>query len=287
MPASQGVSNNDLKSMFAYLNQHNKNNSNDNSSNNNRYNIREPLVFGEELNTYFPTLAEQHYSVMERDPLYPVRALATQITLRIYGEPKLSYFIAGIYGDLVKSRLKSGYKGVRGKNMKGLVCAILYILVLYEDGARLTIDTIVKAANTVQSKAKTKITDKMVNRYIKFVIENILVYKKMNNNRDNNNANNSMRKCVELDVKRLGLVLQFNTQSIFAMKRVVRSIPASIFEFHIPRTVAGGVVYWYSTEIKRPEGYPTNDSILKALGLSRSSVKKVIDKFKNVSLILK
>lgn len=280
---SAGLSENALQNMFAYLNA--RRNANKISVNNgNKYNYREELIFGEELNTYFPTNGEMHYSVMERDPLYGVRALSGLVTTEIYGEPRLVNFITGVYNDLVASRLKRGFKGVRGKNMKGLICAIIYIIVLYEEGSNLTVNAIVKAANRVKSKATVKITDKMVNRYIPFVVDNLTVYKKINETMNNNNNSQLCMRHVEADVKRLGLLLQYSTNDIFAMKRIVRSLPCGMFEDHLPRTVAGGVVFWYTKYVKTPAEYVTNNAVLKRISVSRAGAKKITDKLKNVSL---
>lgn len=287
-PTGVGLSNNAMQNMFAYLNSHRNANKNaTNSNNNNRYNIREELVFGEELNTYFPTLGEMHYSIMEKDPLYGVRALTGLITMAMYGEPRLVHFISGVYSDLVISRLKRGYKGVRGKNMKGLICAIIYIIILYEEGSNMTVSSIVRAANSVNSKAKVKITDKMVTRYIKFVVENLTVYKQIDENQNSNNNSQLCMRRVEEDVKRLGLLLQYTTNDIFAIKRVVRSLPCSMFENHLPRTVAGGVVFWYAKTVKMPSDYPTNEAVTTRIGLSPASIRKITDKLKNVSIMIR
>jgi hypothetical protein len=271
-----------MVNMFAYLNSQTKRPININTGYNNRHN---DIVFGEELSTYIPYDGEVHSSVMERDQMAGVKELASKITREVYGEPRLVQFIGGVYNDLVIARARRGYKGVRGKNRKGLVCAILYIMIYYEDKARITIDKLVRAANKIDDKTKTRITNKMVNQYIKFVIENITFYRNQNHDdNSNNNSKETTRRYIYEDTRRLAILLQYRAPAIASMRRTIYALPDNIIENHIPRTVAAGIVYWYATHVTFPPNMSTNENILRAMSMSRISMKKITNKFKNVSI---
>lgn len=283
---NNAVTNNMMASMFAYLNSQTKR-PNVNTGYNNRHG---EIVFGEELSTYIPYNGEVHASVMERDQMAGVKELASKITREVYGEPRFVQFIGGVYNDLVLARARRGYKGVRGKNRKGLVCAILYIMIYYEDRARITINTLVSAANKINDKTKTRITNKMVNQYIKFVIENITFYRDRNqddsNNGDNNASQETTRRYIHEEIRRLAILLQYRAPAIASMRRTLYALPDSIIENHIPRTVAAGVVYWYATHVTYPPNMATNENVLRTMSMSRTAMKKITNKFKNVSIKL-
>lgn len=286
--STNGISNNMFADMFAYLNSRRPN---VNTGYNNRV---ENIVFGEELSTYVPYEGEVHSSVMERDQMAGVKELASKITREIYGEPRFLQFIGGVYNDLVQARAKRGFKGVRGKNRKGLVCAILYIIIYYEERARITIDTLIKAANTINDKTKTRVTHRMVNQYILFVIDNLSFYRQREANMSEGNENNNTaagggthattRRYVYDETRRLAILLQYSTPHIAAMRRIIKTLPASLIENHIPRTVAAGVVYWYATHVEYPPAHPTNVDVLRGMQISRSTILKLANKFKNVSI---
>jgi hypothetical protein len=287
----ENISNDMLSQMFAYLNAH-PSSQRKNTGYNANHRIHDDIIFGEELNTFIPYDGESHYSVMERDQMAGVKELASKITREIYGEPRFVQFIGGVYNDLVNARVKRGYVGVRGKNRKGLVCAILYIIIYYEENARITIDQLVRAANTINDKTKTKTTHKMVNQYILFVIENISFYRQKNqmsnnNNNTNNNSHNTALRYIYEDVRRLGIVLHYTSHKLAMMRRIVTNLPRSIIEHHLPRTIAAGVVYWYAMNVELPPKYESGENVLRNIKMSRSSIKKIMSKLKNVSINIK
>lgn len=271
-----------LQQMFAYMNQlQHKVNNNNNKSSSSGYTRANNLIFGEELPNYVQFEGNNVREVMVRDPMAGVKAIASQITLHFYGESRFVQFIAGMYNDLVNIRVSKGFKGVRGKNMKGLICAILYILVLYNERARLSIDKLVDAANNVMATSKVKVTSKMVNRYIIFVIENLSQY-----NNNNNNINNDI-KHLNREIKRICVSLGYNFKETKRITQMVQSLPQDIVEEHMPRTLAAVCVYWYATNVQMPPDHSTNSSIINKIGITRHTLSKLLKKLKKVSIIIK
>lgn len=275
-----------LQDLFAYMNaklMEADGKKNNNTNNNNRYPIGNNLVFGEELSTYVPIPGENHYSIMESDPFYAVRVMATNITREVYGEPRLVDMIVGVYKDLVTMRRSRGYQGVRGMNMKGVVTACLYIIILYEERTRMSIDVLVKAANRVNGQSKTKVTEKMINRYTQLIIGHLKAYS--SNNNTNNENNQTVLKHIDEEIKRLVIKLKYTLKDARAIRALVRQFPRNVIVNHIPRTVAALGVFLYVT--KAEKNALANKALLKEIGVTKPVLEKLIHKIKNVSINVK
>jgi len=272
-----------LQNIFAYMESRvpNKNNKN------NKYPIGYELIFGEELNSYVPVFGEEHSSIMESDPFYNVRVMATNLTRTIYGEPKLVSFIVGVYKDLVEARHVMGYHGVRGLNMKGIVTACLYIIILYEEKTRLSIDVLVRAANSIPGQSKVKVTEKMVNRYVKLIVDTLKGYTSSNSNSENNNRQNNktILKHVDEEIKRLVIKLKLPVKDSRLIGATVRSYPRDLLTNHMPRTIAAMAVFMHMSRGKRLSEAITDKALLKDIGITKPVLEKMVKKIKNVSIV--
>lgn len=280
------VDNATLQDIFSYMNSRIPNINNQNQ-NKNKYPIGNELIFGEELNSYMPIPGEEHYSIMESDPYYTVRVMATNITRIVYGEPRLVQLIVGVYKDLVEARKRKGYQGVRGLNMKGIVTACLYLIILYEEKTRLSLDILVRAANSVSGHSKVKVTEKMVNRYIKIIADALKTYRPTNGNNNNNgNDEKTILKHVDDEIKRLVLKLQQNPKDIRVIRASVRSYPRDVLTNHIPRTIAAMAVFSYVTRGTNTTEALKNKKLLQDIGITKPVLQKMVHKIKNVSIKL-
>ena len=279
-----------LQDLFTYMNaklmEANSKKTNNNTNNNNRYPIGNNLVFGEELVTYIPIPGENHRSIMERDPFYAVRIMATNITREVYGEPRLVDMIVGVYKDLVAMRRSRGYHGVRGMNMKGVVTACLYLIILYDERTRLSIDVLVKAANRVIGQSKTKVTDKVINRYIQLIIGYIKAYRNSSSGNNTNEENNqTVLKHVDEEIKRVVIKLKYPLKDARSIRALVRRFPRNVIVNHIPRTVAALGVFLYVT--KGDKNALSKKELLKDIGITKPVLEKMIYKIKNISINVK
>lgn len=280
------VDNATLQDIFSYMNSRIPNINNQNQ-NKNKYPIGNELIFGEELNSYMPIPGEEHYSIMESDPYYTVRVMATNITRIVYGEPRLVQLIVGVYKDLVEARKRKGYQGVRGLNMKGIVTACLYLIILYEEKTRLSLDILVRAANSVSGHSKVKVTEKMVNRYIKIIADALKTYRPTNGNNNNNgNDEKTILKHVDDEIKRLVLKLQQNPKDIRVIRASVRLYPRDVLTNHIPRTIAAMAVFSYVTRGTNTTEALKNKKLLQDIGITKPVLQKMVHKIKNVSIKL-
>ena len=274
-----------LQNIFAYIESRvpNKNNKNKN----NKYPIGYELIFGEELNSYVPVFGEEHSSIMESDPFYTVRIMATNLTRTIYGEPKLVQFIVGVYKDLVEARHATGYHGVRGLNMKGIVTACLYIIILYEEKTRLSLDVLVRAANSIPGQSKVKVTEKMVNRYVKLIVDTLKGYTSSNSNSENNNGqdNKTILKHVDEEIKRLVIKLKLPVKDTRMIGATVRAYPRELLTNHMPRTIAAMAVFMHMSRGKRLSEAIKDKALLKDIGITKPILEKMMKKIKNVSIV--
>lgn len=275
------VSDDMLQDIFAYMESRVPNVNN----NKNKYPIGQELVFGEELNSFVPVFGEEHYSIMESDPFYTVRLMATNLTRVIYGEPRLVQFIVGVYKDLVEARQAQGFHGVRGLNMKGIITACLYIIILYEEKTRLSLDVLVRAANQIPGQSKVKVTEKMVNRYIKLVVDTLKGYKSNSNNNNNQNNDKTILKHIDQEIKRLSIKLQLPIKETRTINAMVRAYPRDLLTNHMPRTVAAMAVFMHVSRGKRMADALANKALLKEIGITKPILEKMVKKIKNVSII--
>lgn len=267
---TQDITNDMLKNIFQTLQRINNNRSPNKPNNNNKYPIRNELIFGEELDGYFESFENVHHAIMEKDPLYPVKEMTQRITMEFYeGEAKHVDYVAGIYGELVKARLSKGLKGMKGFNMKGVIVSILYMIMSFEFKSRLDIKKLLKAANKVRSSTATKITSKMVFRYIKTILDNLRQY---NTTVNSNNNNNDIS--IEQELKRVAMKAGYSTKQIFEIKRLAKKVPELVKKSHHPHSIAAAIVFVYMTEMNDV----TKKQSEKNTGISKYAVNKIVPK---------
>lgn len=280
------LSNQNVVNMFATLNRLKEQNKNSNTNNNNNENKmragkwhRDQLIFGEELNTYIPFETNIRREIMVRDPYAGVKVLVSHVTTYIYGEPKFVNHVVGVYKDLKTARQKAGYIGMRGKNMKGLIAAILYLVILYEEKSRLSIHELIKAVNHVRTDTTVVVTEKMINRYIIFVKKNLKTFQNTNNNNNGNNESNVVLKTINENIKRLSILLGYSIRERIDIQKLALKLPKSLLETHMPNTIASGLVYVYATVLKNmPEEYGTQKELMTRMNVTRYTMKKISDK---------
>lgn len=276
---STKVSNQNVVNMFAMLNRMKNNNSNNNNENNeNKMRAgkwhRNQLIFGEELNTYIPFETNIQREIMVRDPYAGVKVLVSHVTTYIYGEPKFVNHVVGVYKELKTERKKAGFIGMRGKNMKGLIAAILYLVILYEEKSRLTIKELIKAVNHVRTDTTVVVTEKMISQYIIFVKKNLQNFQNKNNNENNNG--NVLLKPVNENIKRLSILLGYSIKSRIDIQKLALKLPGTMLETHMPNTIATGLVYLYATDLgAMPEEYGTQKELLARMNVTRYAMKKI------------
>ena len=244
------LSNQEMQGLFDYMEQK----KNDERGNVNYLYNRQSrnTIFGEELQGYIPFSPNQvHHSIMERDPLQMIKTLTTQITVQYYsGEPKLVDMTAGVYADFIKARKHLGYQGVQGMNAKGIICAILYMIILYRERSRLDINKLISSANKVKSVSKTVVTKRMVFKYLTYIISLVNIKNQnQNNNNNNNNSNNNVSIKLDNEIKRLGILLKYKKNEIMLIKndvkKTLQDIP-KLIEQHNITTLSIAFVYKYS-----------------------------------------
>jgi hypothetical protein len=274
------VSNNKLQNMFATMNRLKE--QSENNNNNNEYNQNEAkaragkwhrseLIFGEELDTYIPFNTNIQRTIMVRDPYAGVKMLVSHMTTYLYGEPKFVDHVVGVYKELKNVRMDAGFTGMRGKSMKGLISAILYLVILFDEKARLTITELVKAANHVRSESRVPVTVKMINQYIIFIKKHVKTFQKNNSHNDNHGP-------IFDNIKRLSILLSYPIKTRIAIQKMVSKLPASVQENHMPNTIAMGLTFLYAEKHAFPEEYPTQKAMLERINTTRYSMKKITDK---------
>lgn len=271
--AETTISQNDLNRMFAYIEQ--KRNAERGNEYERRYERQtQNIVFGEELQGYIPVAPNQmHHSIMVRDPLDAVKSLAAQITTHYYGgEPKLVDMTAAVYQDFLDARKAQGFKGVQGMNAKGIVCAILYAIILHREKARLDMNKLIASANKVKSASKTPITRRMVFKYL----ANIVALLRTNNN-NRNNAENETQMKLNDEIKRLCFLLGLRMKDVAVVRkdaRLVLTRKPALLEQHSVTTLAIVLVYKYTLTLS-----DTNvQNAKRALGVTPYIISKVLPK---------
>lgn len=274
--AETTISQNDLNRMFAYIEQ--KRNAERGNEYERRYERQtQNVVFGEELQGYIPVAPNQmHHSIMVRDPLDAVKSLAAQITTHYYGgEPKLVDMTAAVYQDFLDARKAQGFKGVQGMNAKGIVCAILYAIILHREKARLDMNKLIASANKVKSASKTPITRRMVFKYLANIVA--LLRTNNNNNNNRNNAENETQMKLNDEIKRLCFLLGLRMKDVAVVRkdaRLVLTRKPALLEQHSVTTLAIVLVYKYTLTLSN-----TNmQNAKRTLGVTPYIISKVLPK---------
>jgi hypothetical protein len=276
------VTDNTVQNIFKTLNQMKKTNSNNNNNNNNGNKARRgewhrtELIFGEELDTYIPFETNVQRSIMVRDPYAGVKTMVSSVTTIVYGEPRFVDHVVSVYKELKNERKDAGFVGMRGKNMKGLIAAILYLVILYEEKARLTIHQLVKAVNQVRSKSKVTVTEKMLNQYIEFIEKNLKAFRNRNGN--NNEPNNETKRAVLENIRRLSVLLGYSIKTRVIIQKSLDKVPVTQLESHIPNTIASGLVFLYATRVEMPAEYSTQKAVMDRMNVTRYAMKKIVTK---------
>ena len=276
------VTDNTVQNIFKTLNQMKKTNSNSNNNNNNGNKARRgewhrtELIFGEELDTYIPFETNVQRSIMVRDPYAGVKTMVSSVTTIVYGEPRFVDHVVSVYKELKNERKDAGFVGMRGKNMKGLIAAILYLVILHEEKARLTIHQLVKAVNQVRSKSKVTVTEKMLNQYIEFIEKNLKAFRNRNGN--NNEPNNETKRAVLENIRRLSVLLGYSIKTRVIIQKSLDKVPVTQLESHIPNTIASGLVFLYATRVEMPAEYSTQKAVMERINVTRYAMKKIVTK---------
>jgi hypothetical protein len=276
------VTDNTVQNIFKTLNQMKKTNSNNNNNNNNGNKARRgewhrtELIFGEELDNYIPFETNVQRSIMVRDPYAGVKTMVSSVTTIVYGEPRFVDHVVSVYKELKNERKDAGFVGMRGKNMKGLIAAILYLVILHEEKARLTIHQLVKAVNQVRSKSKVTVTEKMLNQYIEFIEKNLKAFRNRNGN--NNEPNNETKRAVLENIRRLSVLLGYSTKTRVIIQKSLDKVPVTQLESHIPNTIASGLVFLYATRVEMPAEYSTQKAVMDRMNVTRYAMKKIVTK---------
>lgn len=270
--------------IFATMNKLKKKNNNNSNNENNETKARqgkwhrEELIFGEELDTYIPFETNIQREIMERDPYAGVKMLVSHVTTVLYGEPKFVNHVVGVYKELKRARKNAGFVGMRGMSMKGLIAAILYLVILFEERSRLTIQELVNAVNHVRSNSRVVVTEKMINQYIIFIKKHLPAFNKNNKNTENNNK---APQPVLDNIKRLSILLEYSPKTRIAIQKTVARLPETLLEKHMPNTIAFGLTFLYATKHGMPEAYPTQKAMLERMNVTRYSMKKIVSKLEN------
>tara|TARA_Y100000389_G_C17469400_1_gene528897 strand:- start:5410 stop:6234 length:825 start_codon:yes stop_codon:yes gene_type:complete len=268
------ITKNDMNRIFAYLEQ--KRNNEQGNYYAQRYERQtRNLNFGEEQQGYVaPEFNKIHHSVMVKNKFASVKSLASQITTQYYGEPKLVEMTVAVYEDFIIARKSKGYKGVQGMNAKGIICAILYMIILYREKSRLDIDKLISSANKTKSLSKTTITKRMIFKYITYILS------LLNLQQNDNNSDYFIK--LNTEIKRLCFVIKYNTKDVLVVKKralmVLKQKP-ELMEQHNITVLATVFVYKYAIS-KNNINIPTLKSKLK---LTPYIINKVFPKIMNVS----
>lgn len=127
-------------------------------------NLQQHIVYGEEQANYVPFFGEQNAQgrQLQKEKFDHVRLKASDIASQLYQEPKMiTSAVRDIYADLSKRRLaRAKLSGLQGRNMRAIICAIMYLHVARIDKVR-TIKQILDAANKIKKAEEPIINAKM------------------------------------------------------------------------------------------------------------------------------
>ena len=206
------------------------------------------LQFGEERRNHIVFETNMQYAPMKAHRFNNVRLLANQITLSYYGEEKYGTFIMGIYNDFVEARERLGYKGgLRGMNMKGVVCAILYLIVLYENKATLNKEKLIRVANKIKTESKVKVTDRMITKYVNQITQTLREFRNSSSN-NSSNENETTYRSIELNIRRIAFELLYTRKETMHMIKLLRKVPIPLLENYKNDTIAKCIVYIYQIQ---------------------------------------
>ena len=239
------------------------------------------LVFGEETQPYFFNNRGEQMVVAQFNN---VKLLTQDITLQFYGEYKFVQMVTSVYGEFFKSRVAQGFTGMKGMNMKAIICAILYLIMMYEEKTKINVDKLIKSANAVKSSTKTKINDKMFYKSVDVVLSHLTTYK------NDVNAQSRLGDVdfnIDQDIRRLAISIGYQTQTINKVRKMIADIPQSIKNSHSPAIIAVCIVYMY---VKKHEPNNKQKNIESKISMSLYVKQKVLPRIeqayrgKNISM---
>lgn len=190
---------------------------------------REELIFGEELPGYYPIAGEERE--FERDQFDSVKALSNKITMQLYGESKFGEDVKGLYAEIVSKRKAGGFPGLRGKNKKGILCAILMI-VLRQNGINIELNTLINAANKIYTNT-ANVTARMILNYMHFILELLQL--------ENNNHERKLN--VRKDLRRMGIKFGYTGRNLATLVKKSDSIKENIYSYHTPHIISAAILY--------------------------------------------
>lgn len=237
------------------------------------------VVFGEEQPNYYAAANEVHYE-QAADQFEYIKTMAKAITLQ-YTEDREQHVdtIAGTYKDLVNARKQLGFAGgLKGKSLKGIVCAIYNIILMGRREGRVDIKKLAKVANKVKLGVKSTgtrpVTEKMINNYTIFVLDT-LSGSSTSENMEQNNEN-----YLRTDIKRLAIKMGYRgrQEGLFNIMKKAKTINDNTYSKHTPHVIAAGIVALHAyNDGKEGKDF---EKIRKRLQVSRISLAKIITKLR-------
>lgn len=231
-----------------------------------RYIPSNELIFGEEQKGYFPIPGEERN--LEFNQFYHVKTLSDKITTHLYTEPKFGDEVKSIYAEIINIRRKQGFVGLRGKNKKGIICALI-VIILYRQGVNIDFKKLVSSANKVDNNTN-KVTLNMIIRYINDIIS---ILKTSGNDSTQNNSNvekNELRK----EIKRIGIKMHLNQKNIISLTRKHRDISSNLFSFHTPYILASSIIFKFLSK----NNSKLDKKLLKQFDVTPSVLKKALSR---------
>jgi len=130
-------------------------------------NLQQHIVYGEEQANYVPFFGEQNTQgrQLQKEKFDHVRQKTTEIATQLYGDPRmLTTAVRDHYAALSKRRLDiHKKKGLQGRNMRAIICAIIYLHVATTNKV-MTIKKILDAANEIKKADEPLINTKMFSK---------------------------------------------------------------------------------------------------------------------------
>jgi hypothetical protein len=286
----------ELNNLFAIYNQltkpPNTNNSNSNNNNQNRpINYGRTVVFGNANLRVFGEIPgmERLGGTLERDPVARIRLLTNDITGLFYGEPRMVDDVVGAYMNFIKARIATGKPGgARGLNAKGLIVSLLFIIVYKQTKTKLDLEKLIKAANGVKGESTVKVTKRMIQKYIKLIIETLKELKNTTSNNLSNSNTNNMKKLIDNvknEVKRIGFKLGYNFKENKQVQDKVdifykTNLGKRIFIEHVPHTIAAMIVFIheYEKQSKNNITFQYVNSLRSQIGISVTAFESILKK---------
>jgi len=237
------------------------------------------LVFGEETQPFF---FNNRGEKIHNSQFGAVKTLAQDITLQFYGEQKFVQMVTSVYGELFKSRVAQGFTGMKGMNMKTIICAILYLIMMYEEKTKINVDKLLRCANNVKSSTRTKINDKMFYRSVDTVLSHLSTY------RDDVNAHERFGDVdfnIDQDIRRFAISLGYQTKDVNKIRQLLKDVPQPVKNSHSSSVIASCIIYKYVHMHESKNRIMEAEKILKLTSYVRQNVlPKFMKTRTNISL---